>query len=240
MDLKQSLDALKPALVGGYNKDAVYNLMEQLLTECREESLKEISELKAENSRLEAEHRGYKEKNELMTGQFEELSKSMQKMTTAMEKESDYKQKRDKELEGFYRKEEELNNSLSQVREEAEKEKARILEEAEQERKKLLEQAQNERTNILKYAEEEKSSLLQDAKEELGQLLERSARIRKNLEEWKCRVNELFAWSDNNLEVKSEENQAAELLTSLETQQREAIEEEDAMDSGMMNGTDES
>lgn len=207
MDLQQSLDALKPALVGGYNKDAVYNLMEQLLTECREESLKEISELKAENSRLEAENRGYKEKNELMTGQFEELSKSMQKMTTAMEKESDYKQKWDKELEGFYRKEEELNNSLSQVREEAEKEKARILEEAEQERKKLL---------------------------------ERSARIRKNLEEWKCRVNELFAWSDNNLEVKSEENQAAELLTSLETQQREAIEEEDAMDSGMMNGTDES
>ena len=62
MDLKQSLDALKPALVGGYNKDAVYNLMEQLLTECREESLKEISELKAENSRLEAENRGYKEK----------------------------------------------------------------------------------------------------------------------------------------------------------------------------------
>ena len=207
MDLQQSLDALKPALVGGYNKDAVYNLMEQLLTECREESLKEISELKAENSRLEAENRGYKEKNELMTGQIEELSKSMQKMTTAMEKESDYKQKRDKELEGFYRKEEELNNSLSQVREETEKEKARILEEAEQERKKLL---------------------------------ERSARIRKNLEEWKCRVNELFAWSDNNLEVKSEENQAAELLTSLETQQREAIEEEDAMDSGMMNGTDES
>ena len=38
----------------------------------------------------------------------------------------------------------------------------------------------------------------------------------------------------------TEENQAAELLTSLETQQREAIEEEDAMDSGMMNGTDES
>ena len=61
MDLKQSLDALKPALVGGYNKDAVYNLMEQLLTECREESLKEISELKAENSRLEAENRGYKD-----------------------------------------------------------------------------------------------------------------------------------------------------------------------------------
>lgn len=240
MDLKQSLDALKPALVGGYNKDAVYNLMEQLLTECREESLKEISELKAENSRLEAENRGYKEKNELMTGQFEELSKSMQKMTTAMEKESDYKQKRDKELEGFYRKEEELNNSLSQVREEAEKEKARILEEAEQERKKLLEQAQNERTNILKYAEEEKKALLQEAKEELGQLMERCTRIRKNLEEWKGKVDELFAWSDEALEKESKENQVTELLDSLEKQQIATIQEENNMNSEMMIRADES
>lgn len=240
MDIAKSLDELKPALVGGYDKTAVHDLMEKILVECQEESQKEISGLKAENSRLEAENRGYKEQNDRLTGQFETLTKSMQKMTATMEKEAEYTKGRDKELEAYYRKEEELNHSLEQVREEAEKEKSRILEEAEQERKKLLEETQNERTNILNHAEEEKNALLQGAKQELGQLLERSARIRKNLDEWKSRVNELFAWSDNNLEVESEENQAAELLTSLEAQQREAIEEEDAMDSGMMNGTDES
>ena len=126
------------------------------------------------------------------------------------------------------------------VREEAEKEKSRILEEAEQERKKLLEQANHERNNILKCAEEEKKALLQDAKEELGQLMERCTRIRKNLEEWKGKVDELFAWSDEALEKESKEKQVTELLDSLEKQQIATIQEENNMNSEMMIRADES
>ncbi len=157
-----------------------------------------------------------------------------------MEKEAEYTKGRDKKLESFYRREEELNQSLCKVREEVEKEKSRILEEAEQERKKLLEQANHERTNILKYAEEEKKALLQEAKEELGQLMEHCTRIRKNLEEWKGKVDELFAWSDETLEKESEENQVTELLASLEKQQIETIQEENNMNSEMMIRADES
>lgn len=238
MDIAKSLEELKTALVGGYDKAAVHDLLEKVIVECQEDSQKEITELKAKNSRLEADVQGYQKRNELLTGQFEALSESMKKMTTAMEKETDYTQRRDKELEAFYRKEEELNNRLGQVREEAEKEKAQILEEAQQERTKLLQQARSECDEILKYAETEKETLLCSAKEEQSQLLERSVRIRKNLEEWKEKMQELFAWSDTVLE--SSPDPVEELLTSLEVQQQETIREEDTMDSGMMIGTDES
>ena len=88
--------------------------------------------------------------------------------------------------------------------------------------------------------EEEKKALLQDAKEELGQLMEHCTRIRKNLEEWKGTVDELFAWSDEALEKESEENQVTELLASLEKQQIETIQEENNMNSEMMIRADES
>lgn len=240
MELEKSLNELKTSIVGGYSKESVQNLIERIILECQEDIQKEVSGLKADNNRLAAENRSYKEQNELLTGQFETLTRSMEKMTQTMEKEAEYTKGRDKELEGFYRREEELNQSLCQVREEAEKEKSRILEEAEQERKKLLEQANHERTNILKCAEEEKKALLQDAKEELGQLLERCTRIRTNLGEWKEKVDELFAWSDEALEKESKENQVTELLASLEKQQIETIQEENNMNSEMMIRADES
>ena len=223
MELEKSLNELKTSIVGGYSKESVQNLIERIILECQEDIQKELAGLKEQNSRLEAENRGYKERNEFLTTQYEELSKSMQKMTETMEKEADYKQKRDKELEIFYRKEEELNHGLNRVQEAAEAEKSRILEEAEQEREKLLEEARNEHDQILKAAEEEKESLLQDAKKELGQLLERSSGIRKTLEEWKGKAEELFSWSEENLE-------AAPV---------EVAEENQAIDSEMMIGADE-
>ena len=70
--------------------------------------------------------------------------------------------------------------------------------------------------------------------------MEHCTRIRKNLEEWKGKVDELFAWSDEALEKESEENQVTELLASLEKQQIETIQEENNMNSEMMIRADES
>jgi hypothetical protein len=60
------------------------------------------------------------------------------------------------------------------------------------------------------------------------------------LEEWKGKVDELFAWSDEALEKESKENQVIELLASLEKQQIETIQEENNMNSEMMIRADES
>lgn len=228
MELGKSLDELKTSIVGGYSKGAVQDLIEKIILECQEDNQKEVADLKTQNSRLEAENRGYKERNELLSVQFEELSKSMQKMTTAMEKEADYKQTRDRELEAFYRKEEELNHGLDRVRSEAEAEKNRILKEAEQERENLLKEARDEHDRILKSAEEEQKSLLLEAREELGRLLEHSAQIRMTLEKWKGKVEDLFSWSDENLKV-----------APTNDPQVEVAEQNQSIDSEMVIGADE-
>ena len=79
MELGKSLDELKTSIVGGYSKESVQNLIERIILECQEDIQKEVSGLKADNNRLAAENRSYKEQNELLTGQFETLTRSMEK-----------------------------------------------------------------------------------------------------------------------------------------------------------------
>lgn len=79
MELEKSLNELKTSIVGGYSKESVQNLIERIILECQEDIQKEVSSLKADNNRLAAENRSYKEQNELLTGQFETLTRSLEK-----------------------------------------------------------------------------------------------------------------------------------------------------------------
>ena len=217
MDIAKGLSELK-IVMRGYERNAVHDLLKEVLEECEKEKEKALTELIRQNQSLQMEQKELKDRIGEAKEQNTVLLQNVTSMTEAMNKGTEYTRERDQELESYKKKEQEIDTLLESTRTEAEKEQNRILEQAKAEAEKILLEAETEKARILSDVNKEADQLIVKAKEEKEHILnearcsyqermERSVQIRKALDEMKGKVLPLLSWAEENLEENPDEVQ---------------------------------
>lgn len=210
MDILKELDEVKTSF-RGLDKKAVEDLIGVILKECEEEKDKSMADLVRQNQTLQTELKECKDHLQNLKEQNRMLLKNLESMSESIKDGTDYARERDRELDGYKKKEKELDTLLEKTRQEAYEERKRILDEVEARRNSLLMEVEEEKASLLAGAKKEAEEIFQKAKleadhireeaeESYQELLERSVRVRKYLDEMKNRMLMLLSWEEEHLD----------------------------------------
>ena len=141
INVTEELERMKSSL-WGYDKELVQILIKDLLAECEQEASEETGRLREQNHQLKGNLKETQERLRMVSQQFEQLTERLDKMTEAVGKGTEYSRERDRELEAFHKKEEELDTLHAKAVEEAQEEKQRFLSGLAQEREQMMQAAQ--------------------------------------------------------------------------------------------------
>ena len=224
MDIVKGLKELKTALMG-YDKEAVYHFVMDVIREMEEEGQKESGDLQKKNQELQRQLKDAKNHIALMEKQFQSLSLRMEQMTKAMDNGALYNRQRDQELEEFYKKQDDIDHLVENIRQEAAQEKEHLLAEARKSQKELLDQAEQEKEKIVSDAQHQRDEILDECRDSYNDMIDRAVRLRKALDQFRSGILPLFDWLDEELDEVVEEDK--EPITTNENENNEKETDED-------------
>ncbi len=163
LNITEELEKMKSSL-WGYDKESVQLLIKELLESCEQEAEHEHTRLLDQNRQLQAKLQETKERLKFVTQQFETLMEKLDKMTAALEQETEYSRERDKELEAFHKKEEELNALHTKALEEAKAAKKQLLADVDHDKESLIEEGKKEYNRLVAQGREEQEQLLEEGR----------------------------------------------------------------------------
>ena len=191
INVAEALKTMKTSLLG-YDKENVQVLIKDLLDEFEQEENEETAHLKEQNRLLQRNLKETSERLHLVTQQFKLLTDKMDKMTEAVGRGTEYSRERDRELEAFHKKEEELDSLHARAVEEAKEEKQKLLCGIDEERKEMLKAAGIEYDRLILQGQKEREQLIREADEYRASVFLQTEEVEAVLEQLETQLQPLL------------------------------------------------